>query len=380
MKKTIGLLLLISMLFTALFTSCGGDYPPVESTREEAAVLFSIDVAGDSYEVKYELYRAFFLTHRNEVDGGDSSVWSGADKAEYVARINEIILPKIANIYATINLAEKIGVDFSSRDVEDTVDEFIKISVEGGVYNGEVVEGYGSYDDYLAALKAKNHNYSVQVLLFHYAIAQSAISEYYIGTLNEDNFTPDATLGRLEYTRDDVKAFYDSDECVRVLRAFIQYPEEDLVEDLVEAVEEAETKAASVRRKMLAADDTNAVSLVIINNTFVSHTEAFSGMVIGTYSLDANNYSELTEVAFELGVGEVSRVLKIMTGDENGYHILYRAEKSNSHFNDNYVSILDAYLNQKIGQMINERVVDLLSNVEYRSAYDSLDFGAISMN
>lgn len=380
MKKIIGITLLLSMLFTALLTSCGGDYPPVESTREEATVLFTIDVGNDSYEVKYELYRAFFLMHRNEVDGGDASVWSGADKAQYVARINEIILPKIANIYATINLAEKIGIDFSSADVDDMLDEFIEINVEGGVYNGQVYDGYGSYDDYLAYLKSENLNYSVQVLFFHYAIAQSAIYEYYIGTFNEDNFTPDATLGHLEYTREDVKAFYDSDECVRVLRAFIQYPKKDFVKDFVKAVEEAETNAARVRQEMLAADDTNAVALVIINNTAVSHTEAFSGMVIGRHSLDANNYSEMTDTAFSLGVGEVSEVLEIMTGDENGYHILYRAEKSDTHFNDNYVSIIDSYLNNKIGEMINERVVDLLSDVDYESAYSALDFGAISMN
>ncbi len=368
MKKITGLILILSMLFTAALTSCGGEYPAVESTGKEATVLFTLDIGDDSYDVKYELYRAFFLTYKSEVDGGDATVWSGNDKADYVARINEIILPKIANIYATINLAEKIGVDFSSKTVKNQVDEFIEISVEGGVYNDQSVSGYGSYDDYLDALKSMNLNYSVQVLLYHYAIAQSEIAEYYIGTLNEDNFTPDATEGHLEYTRADVKAFYESDECVRVLRAFVQ--------DSIEA----EQKAASIREKMLNASGTSAVSIVIIQNTFMSEAEAFGGMVIGRHSLDSNNYGEMTKAAFELEPGDVSDVLKIMTGDENGYHILYRADKSDAHFDEYYVDILDSYLNQKIGEMINDRVVDSLSDVEYKSAYGNLDYSGISMD
>ena len=365
MKKITGILIILCMLFV---TSCGSDYPAVESTKEEAEVLFTIDVGNKSYNVKYELYRAFFLTYKGEVDGGDTAVWSGSEKAEYVQRINEIILPKIANIYATINLAEKIGVDFTSGDVKDKVEELIEISVEGGTYNGVDVSGYGDYDKYLAALKSMNLNYSVQVLLYHYAIAQSEIAEYYIGTLNEDNFTPDATKGHLEYTRDDVKAFYDSDECVRVLRAFVQ--------DSIEA----EERASNIREQMRDADSTSAVSIIIIQNTFMSESEAFGGMIIGKNSLDSNNYAKMTEAAFALDVGQVSDVLKIMTGDENGYHILYRAEKSNSHFDEYYVEIVDSYLNQKIGEMINEGAEDLLFDIDYKDTYNNIDYSAISMD
>ena len=193
MKK---ILCLSVVLILLLITSCGG-YPAVESTDEENTVLFSITVADSRYDVKYELYRALFLNYKADVDGGDDSVWSGEDSAEYIEKINEIILPMIANIYATINLAESIGIDFSSKKVKKQVDELIEISIEGGSYNGLKVEGAGSYDEYLASLKAANHNYSTQILLYHYAIAQTEIAKYYIGTLSEDNITPDATEGHL---------------------------------------------------------------------------------------------------------------------------------------------------------------------------------------
>ncbi len=365
MRKFLGLLIIISAL---VLNSCGSDYPAVESSKEEATVLFTLSVGDDEYEVKYELYRAFFLTYKREVDGGDASVWSGADSELYIERINEIIIPKIASIYATINLAEDIGVDFSSKDVSETVDEFIEISVEGGIYNGEDVSGYGSYDDYLAALRASNLNYSVQVLLYHYAIAQSEVAEYYIGTLNEDNITPDATRGHIQYTEEEISEYYYSDECVRVLRAFVQ--------DSVEA----SSRADDIRTMMRNAPTTEHVSFVIIQNTFMSASEAFGGMVIGRHSLDANNYGDMTKVAFALSVGEVSDVLKIVTGEQNGYHILYRAEKTAEHFDEYYVEIVEGYLNNEIGKMINERVEDLLLDPSYKAAYEGLDFSNISMD
>ena len=112
MKKIISLLIIISALLSLV--SCGAKYPPVESTQQEATVLFTLTADGVSYDVKYELYRALFLAHKGEVDGGDESVWSGELRDEYVEKINEIIIPKIADIYATIRLAEKIGVNFNS--------------------------------------------------------------------------------------------------------------------------------------------------------------------------------------------------------------------------------------------------------------------------
>lgn len=364
MKKIIAVFILLTSLF---IVSCG-TYPAVESTEEESRVLFTMTIGDEEYDVKYELYRALFLTHKSDVDGGDATVWEGDESATYIEKINDIIIPKIANIYATINLAEQIGVNFSSKEVKKTVDGFIKTSVEGGVYNGSNVVGYGSYDKYLEALSAMNLNYSVQVLMYHYAIAQTKIAEHYIGTLNEDNFTPDATPGKLEYTKDDVKEFYDSGDCVRILRVFIQ--------DSIEA----EERAARIQQKMLNASTTNDVSLIIIQNTFMSIDEAYGGMIIGRYGLDENNYKKFTETAFNLDVGEVSEYFQTVTGEENGYHILYSAEKSDEHFEEYYFYAVDAYLNHQIGKMIHDGSEALLEDIEYKSAYENLSHKDISMD
>ena len=364
MKKLASLLLILTMLL-ALF-ACGEKYPPVESTEKEATVMFTVTADGKNYAVRYELYRAFFLTYKSEIDGGDDTVWSGPDKAEYVERINEIIIPKIANIYATIRLAEKIGVDFSSKEVKSTVDEFITASIEGGIYEGGIIEGLGSYEEYLEHLKSLGLNYSVQVLLYHYAIAESKINEYYVGTLNNDNFTPDATVGALEYTEEDVREFYESDECVRVLRAFVQRIL-------------GEERAAQVREAMYQATGETQVGLVIMQNTTASAEDGFGGMTVGRYSLDVTNYKEFTDVAFSLPVGSVSGVLEISTGVDNGYHILYRAEKSDEHFEEYYASVVIAYLDNEIGKMINDITKDIIESINYSAAYYGLNHAEISM-
>lgn len=360
MKKIISLLIIVSALLSLV--ACGAEYPPVESTKEEATVLFTLTADGVSCDVKYELYRALFLAHKGEVDGGDATVWSGERRDEYIAKINEIIIPKIADIYATIRLAEKIGVNFNSKEVDNTVESFIDESVNGGTYADGIVKGYGSYEKYLEGLRSAGLNYSVQILLYHYAIAQSKIAEYYIGTITPDNITPDSTPGNLEYTPEDVRDYYYSDECVRVLCAFIQ-----------EKIGKA--RAESIRSGMLKKYGDEAVGLYITQNTTASAEEGEGGMLVGRHSLDAVYYSELTETAFSLSLGEVSDVLKI----EN-YHILYRAEKSQEHFENYYYSVLDSYLNNEIGKMINNLAVEMTESISYTDAYRALSHANIKMS
>ena len=95
MKKIIAFILLAASLFT--LASCGDeDYPPVESSAVEAQVVMTIEFEEKKYDVKYELYRALFLSLRKSVDGGDASVWTGDNKSEYIGKIDAIIKKRIA--------------------------------------------------------------------------------------------------------------------------------------------------------------------------------------------------------------------------------------------------------------------------------------------
>ena len=90
MKKLTSIVLIIATLVLSILSlaSCTKNkYTPVESTAEEKKVVMTLSIDSDKYEVKYEIYRALFLELRDEVYGGDRSVWSVENKAEYIEKI-----------------------------------------------------------------------------------------------------------------------------------------------------------------------------------------------------------------------------------------------------------------------------------------------------
>ena len=365
MKVRNALIFLIIFAISISLVSCSTTYEPVESTEEEQKTVCTVSVGGETYHVRYELYRALFLTYKSEIDGGDASVWNSDSKDEYIEKINAIIIPKIADIYATIAACEETGFNLYSKDVDKKLKEYVKESVEGGVYDSVVIKGYGSYDAYLAALKARGSNYSVEMLLFRYAIAAEVVENYYFGTLNDDNFTPDATEGKIKYTESDVRAFYDSADCIRIHEGFVQK---------IFGIEHAELMRERIIEK---ADGGYDVGIAMIGHNLTSDED---GIVVGKYSRDVSFYEEYTKAAFELAVGKTSDVISVTTGYDDGYFILHRVDKTDKFYTDNYKDIVSVYLDNELGKIIAEKKNELLSSIEYTKDYSALDFGAISMN
>ena len=367
MKKGLILILIISLL-TSLVGCSGAKYEPVPSTEEESTVVMTLKYGQDSYDVKYELYRAMFLTYKDEISRGDDSVWNGADKDEYIEEINELIIDRISEIYSVFAICKKIGFDLFSREVDREIERYITESVEGG--SGAI--GYGSYEKYLEALADKNLNYSVQDLLYRYAIGLEAIDEHYIGTFDADDITNTIIFGNIKYTKDDVREFYFSDDCVRMLRAYVQY----------NAHFEPMQYAKTVRDRMIEAAESgeSAVATVIINTGLTAATEVQRGYVIGEYSMDALYYSELTEAAFDLEIGEVSEPVTVHNGDEKIIFIVYCAEKNTENFEDLYSEIAYVYLTNEVGRIMDEASDVLSDNVSFSDAFRGLDYSSIRMN
>ena len=364
-SKIVALALVICSLFS-LF-SCGeSEYEPVASTGKEARVVITMDLGGERYEIKYELYRALFLNFKSDVDGGDSSVWTGADSQSYIERINKLIIDRAASIYATFAVAEELGINPYSASIESEIKKLVKLSVEGGDYNGELILGYGSYDVYLEALKAMNMNYSVQTLIYRYMLVNRAIEEYFKGEAS-DGIQLEEPTGEIEYTKEDVREFYDSDDCVRILRAFLQ--------------SEYRTKEAAerVRASMMSKTTELDVAYCIIQNSMTSADEVINGQVVGRYSLDSYYYSEFTDAAFSLNIGEVSSVIEVVNGINDGYFIIYKATKSSEHFEKCYDEIEEAYLDNSIGEKISTVMESLKESVNMMDLYSEIVHSDITM-
>ena len=366
MKRIICLILLI-ILSLMNFASCGG-YDPVPSTEEEMQVVMTLALDGEEYEVKYELYRALFLTYKETVDGGDESVWSGDKKNEYIAAIHDMIVARITDIYATLHHAKAIGINMYSKSIDSKIEEYIKISIEGGTYGDETTPGYESYDAYLAALAKIGINYSVQELIFRYSIALDMIAEHYLGTPKEDllgNVSYDG--GALKYTREDVESFYFSDDSVRYISAFVQ-------SEYANAKKRAE--ALHERMKEHEGDD-KAVSIEIYSSSISSDADLNAGTVIGRYVLDGENYGGLTDAAFATPVGRVSDIVEATLGEAAGFFILYPIDKSSQHFESCYDYIAAVYAENEIGKLLTNTQNRLTQSAKATSVLESLDYSKI---
>ena len=359
MKKLIALILTLATLLLAV--GCKKEkYPEIESTKEEARVMMTFAIGGEKYEMKYELYRALFLNLSPHYDKGDKSFWSTPESTEALAEINEKILEYTLDIFGVLHVAKSIGFDPYSKEAESLIADLIATSVEG---DGDTVIGFGGdYDAYLDSLKKANMNYAVQKLLFRYSVSYDKILEYYGGTVNESNPTENVS-GALSFTRDDVLNFYNSEDSVRV-SLITCYSRE---------------RAETLRNDMLAAPSITSALKKAISMTTATPSDVLDGVLIGTHTLDEAYYSEVTKAAFDLELGSFSDIVTVPTENGTEYWILYKHEKEMNYFDNNYNTMADVFVSQKIGEIIEEAKTSLRATLSESEAYKNLNHSSISM-
>ena len=369
MKKIFSALIVFILIFS--FVSCGTAYEPVKSTDEEKRIVMTAEFDGEKYNIKYELYRAIFLSLKSEIDGGDESVWTGADKDEYIKRADALAKSRIADIYSVFHLAEKIGIDVYSREFDKYVEDFIEVSVEGGFYNDTEIDGFGGdYTKYLEYLKENNLNYSVQDLIIRYSLAGAKIFEYYVGNLDTGEFLPNVTVGKLEYTKEDVRAFYDSAECVRVINATLP------------SLNFTRARAEEIRNTIIekAKYGEESVAYYVIGLSAIGGSDIKAGEIIAKHNLDSAYYAELIQAAFSLKSFEVSEVIEIDTDNGLYYHVLYKTIKDDQNFEDNYNNIRVAYLENEVGKLIDNAAAELKEAFKNTAVLDEMNYSEIKMN
>ena len=85
MKRAVSLFLLLAILLS-LLVGCKEKYPEIESTDKEATVVARLSVGENEYELRYELYRALFLTYKSEIDGAATLPSSTAKKRKNISK------------------------------------------------------------------------------------------------------------------------------------------------------------------------------------------------------------------------------------------------------------------------------------------------------
>ncbi len=365
MKKFTALLLLLVTLLSLV--SCDNEYEPVKSTAEESRIVMTAEYDGKSYDIKYELYRALFIALKYDVDGGDESVWSGTDKDKYIAEIDALIKDKLAEIYSVFHVAKKIGINIYSKEYDDTVEDIIALSVEGGFFGDTEIEGFdGDYGKYLSHLKKEGINYSVQDLLIRYYIASEQVYIHYAGNLDSEEYLDNAVKGEIEYTPEDVYEFYSSPNCVRVIRAFLpsKYFTKERAEEIrLDILEKAKKGEEDVANYIIGTSTTGA-------------SDIKNGEFIAPHNLD-KYYTELTDAAFSMSVFDVSNVIEVNSGYESGYVIIYKTVKKDSHFEASYDKIVGVYLQNEVGKIIDTAATSIKAELTETDILKSIDRSAI---
>ena len=358
----------LALVLTLSLFGCSNKYKPVDSTAEESRVMLTLTADGKKYEVKYELYRALFLANRDTVDGGDATVWSSDNKAEYIEKINAIIISHAAKIYGTLHVASALGFEPYSKTVDDAITENVKGAVEGD----GTQDGLGSYEAYLAALKASYLNYSVAALLVRYSLAVEDINDYYLSE-------PDglgAPTAEYEYTEEDVRTFYNGGDCARVLVAYFPTGIRTLddVEGFREALEDLDDYGRAAY--ILGNTSANAYDLIVIDE---NGNDRVSGTVLGRDAL-GKEYAAYVDAVFATEAGAVSEIVELQGTDADGYYLICGLEKSAEHLALCYDSIAYTYLEQVIGASLSSAIDAMTSSVKYSSAYEGIAHAGISMD
>ena len=132
---------------------------------------------------------------------------------------------------------------------------------------------------------------------------------------------------------------------------------------------------------MLSATDKDGVVMAIFQNSIYGYpAEVERGMVIGKYTLDSNFFSDFTETAFSLDIGEVSEIIEVYDGSKDQIYVLYRDEKSRAHFDDCFAEIAYSYVSNEMGKIKADIKSGLITSCSTTSNYSSINHSSISMN
>ena len=350
MKKILCFLLALILLFSMVGCK-NSKYEPQSSTEEESRVMMRLRYDGSTYEVRYELYRAFYLNLRSDYP-------EGALSAEDSAELEERILRQITLLYATLAMCQSLKYDINDAETEQKIQDFITVSVEGGYLGSTYIEGYGSYSAYLASLKELNMNYAVQTLIFRYSIAKALIDEHY---RSESGIYGDVK-------REDVEAFYLGADTGRYLTLYL--PKQNFTYE----------RAVQIAETLRAQRDEDAVFSKMVNYSTLNLETLRQGQIITPYNLDSLTYASLTEMALTLAEGDVSEPVALYNSQNDGYIILYKARKSADHLNESYDSIVEEYVNDKAGQELSKIYESMCEDITFYPIYETLDRESIQMN
>ena len=348
MKTTLKrILALLLVLCSLCLTSCGGKYREVRSSRKDRQVVAQIG----KYDVKYEIVRALFHTMKPDVDGGDESVWDSAEAPVYFERTMDKVEKYLLDIFGAFALAESIGIDPYGKEIDEMIDSYVTIDIDGGSFNGTTIQGYGSKKAYLEALAKFHYTDSANRFMYRYTATVAKIHEYYTQTFANGTIAiSDVILQQFLLGPDVVHVHWVYREKTD------EYTDEKWDEYMQDEVR-AQLLPLEGREEILDEVRRMALYLTEIN---MQHGFYLTENTVGM------QYAKIVETAKWLSPYEVSDVIEV--GD--GYYVLVGMERDAAVLGTNtgMSQITQLYLEYNMYNDIAKKIKDF--EITYKPAFD----------
>ena len=312
--KAVKAIAFLSVIFVlaAVFSACGG-------TKDSTVVM---KLGG--IDVRYDVYRFAVLTERAALEekyGEDLSA----------EQLRAGVVNYLKGIYAVLSLAADRGLFPDDPAIAESAKSARAADVAAA----------GGESEFLASIREAGMNEYVYGFI---AKASALDDELYYAMLNSGDLVSDEAS---------VRAFLESEECVRVRQV------------LVTTDNRTDERAAEIAREVraLAADGADFDELI---SRYGEDMNMF-GSTQGYYLMRGVMYREFEDAAFALGVGEVSEVVK----SPAGYSVIKRLEKDADYMKNHFDKLTEDYCEAQYSLACEERAGTL--EVTDSSVFDQAD-------
>ena len=329
-------------------------FPEIPQTDEEKSPVFTV---GDE-TATYDLYRYYFLGYKNLMSGGDDSYFEDKDTAAIYAEIDERVRADIARLYASLALAERLGV--TDREIDEIYDELLRLTRSGGEFAGMVYVGFESEEAYKKSLAENNMSDAVYRLVLRAYAAEYKASAAFAVNASEYLSSKD----------EDMYAFFMGEDAVHVAYAYIDKGSFLNTDGAYELALIAEARLGEVAHDLSAFIRT----AIQYSSPSVSTVSLKKGMYLTRYHASGSAQENLTEIAFSLAAGEMSGIIET----DEGYFILRRMNTTEEDLRAADRELLyEGYFANHFYKMLHESTESLLLQMTETDFYATLTFETV---
>ncbi|MBO5110742.1 MAG: hypothetical protein J6D21_08495 [Clostridia bacterium] len=320
MKKLLSFLLLGATLLM-LLTGCG-----YASTREESEPVFSLM----GYDVPYEVYRFYAMSAKASYGLLDEDGNTRTDDAGLLANAEKAAMESIYNLYAALSVGEKLGFHIDDKNVV----------YEAESYFNSLKDSYESESAFRTDMKAAYMNKSVVMLV------------YGASYIENEAYQRARENGTILQDEASVRAFFESDELIRVKHILIQ----------PSIFTNAKEMADIAYKKALAAENFDTVYKLYRDSGIYTEDR---------YMARGETYESFEDAAFALTVGQLAP----LTETAAGYSVFVRYEKDPAAFEKDKKTFTEQYSLYQFNRLLEDAKTH--ADLQYYDAYDQHPFAEI---